>query len=60
MRCTASLTTAEQEQPTFHATEGRYPGDHRPVSREDAEQAVAAARKVREAVRARLQKQILE
>lgn len=57
---TIPLTTAEQEQLTFHDTEGRYPGDHEPVLREDAEQAVAAARKVREAVRARLPKQTLE
>ena len=35
-----------------HAVESRYPGDWDPVSREDAEDAIAAALAVRQAVRA--------
>ena len=34
-----------------YAVEARYPGDWEPIEREDAEQAVAIARKVRDAVR---------
>ncbi|MBI3615253.1 MAG: HEPN domain-containing protein [Candidatus Omnitrophica bacterium] len=37
-----------------YVIEGRYPGDWEPITRQDAEEAVAVARKVREAVRKHL------
>lgn len=37
-----------------YAIEGRYPGDWEPIMREDAEEAVEVAHKVREAVRKHL------
>ncbi len=37
-----------------YAIEGRYPGEWEPITQEDAEAAVQAARKVREAVRKQL------
>jgi len=43
-----------------YAVEARYPGDWEPIEREDAEQAVAIARKVREAVRADLPREATE
>jgi HEPN domain-containing protein len=48
------LTPEEQEQLTFYATTARYPGDYEPVSREDAEAMLSAARKLRYAIRAQL------
>ena len=48
------LSVEEQELLTFYATTGRYPGEYEPVTRDDAERALAAARGVREAVRAKL------
>lgn len=52
------LSAEEQEQLTFYATTARYPGDYEPVSREDAEAMVSAAKKLREAVRAHLSRGI--
>ncbi len=37
-----------------YVIEGRYPGDWEPITRQDAEEAVEVARKVREAVRKHL------
>ena len=45
---------------TRYAIDARYPGDWEPLTREEAKQAVAIARKVREAVRARLPKEVLK
>lgn len=53
------LTVLEQERLTDYATVTRYPGDWEPITREDAGAAVALARKVREAVQARLPKETL-
>ena len=53
------FSTEEQEQLTFYATTARYPGDYEPVSREDAEEMVSAAKKLRDAVRAHLPKEAL-
>ena len=53
------FSTEEQEQLTFYATTARYPGDYEPVSREDAEEMVSAAKKLRDAVRAHLPKDAL-
>jgi len=39
---------------TRYATDARYPGDWEPITRQEAKQAVAIARKVRAAVRAKL------
>jgi HEPN domain-containing protein len=54
------LTVEEQEQLTFYATTARYPGDYEPVTREESEDMVSAARKLRDAVRALLPKEALE
>lgn len=43
-----------------YAIEGRYPGDWEPITREDAEEAVEMARKVREAVRRHLPDAVLK
>ncbi len=48
------LTAEEQEQLTFYATTARYPGDYEPVSREDAEEMISAARKLRDAIRSHI------
>ncbi len=48
------LTAEEQEQLTFYVTTARYPGDYEPVSREDAEEMISAARKLRDAIRGQL------
>jgi len=48
------LTAEEQEQLTFYATTARYPGDYEPVSRENAEEMLSAARNLRDAIRAQL------
>lgn len=48
------LTGEEQERLTDHAVVGRYPGDREPLSRTEAEEAVALARKVKDAMRAHL------
>ncbi len=48
------LTAEEQERLTFYATTARYPGDYEPVSREDAEEMLSAARNLRDAIRAQL------
>jgi HEPN domain-containing protein len=45
------LTEEEQEKLTDHAVVSRYPGDGEPIDRIEAEQAVALARKVRDAIR---------
>lgn len=42
-----------------YAIETRYPGDWEPQTREDAERAVALARRLREAIRERLPKEVL-
>lgn len=49
-----ATTPFEQEVLTRYATVTRYPGDWEPLTREDAEEAVAVARKVRGAVRDQL------
>ena len=54
------LSALEQERLTDHATVSRDPGDWEPFSRSDADQAVAAARTVREAMRAHLPREILQ
>lgn len=43
-----------------YTVEARYPGDWEPITRDDAEAAVAVARKAREAVRACLPKEALQ
>ena len=48
------LSAEEQEQLTDYATVCRYPGDWEPLTREEAELAVKAARRIREAVRKHL------
>ena len=53
------LSTEEQEQLTFYATTARYPGEYEPISRGEAEEMVAAAKKLRDAVRAHLPKEAL-
>jgi HEPN domain-containing protein len=50
------LSTEEQEQLTFYATTARYPGEYEPISRGEAEEMMAAAKKLRDAVRAHLPK----
>jgi HEPN domain-containing protein len=45
---------------TRYAIEGRYPGDWDPIGRDEAEEAVAAAKKVRKAIRAHLPKETLD
>jgi len=42
-----------------YSIEGRYPGDWEPITRADAEQAVATARRVRDAIRVHLPKSVL-
>jgi HEPN domain-containing protein len=51
------LSAEEQEELTFYATTARYPGDYEPTSRDDAEQMVLIARKLRDAVRNHLPKE---
>ena len=48
------LTVEEQERLTDYAVEARYPGVWEPITRTEAEAAVAAARRVREAIRPNL------
>ncbi len=48
------LGAEEQQRLTNYATVTRYPGDWEPITREEAEQAVGMARRVREAVRKHL------
>lgn len=43
-----------------YSVEARYPGDWEPITRVDAEEAVALARKVREAVRSHLPKEAIQ
>lgn len=43
-----------------YTVEARYPGDWEPITRDDAEEAVATARKAREAVRACLPKEAVQ
>lgn len=50
------LTAEKQERLTDYATSMRYPSDWEPITREEAENAVAAAKTVREAARALLPK----
>ena len=42
-----------------YSIEGRYPGDWEPITRADAEQAVATAQRVRDAIRVHLPKSVL-
>jgi HEPN domain-containing protein len=53
------LSAAEQELMTRYATVTRYPGDYAPISLTEARRAVAAARRTRRFIRARLPKQVL-
>ncbi|MEK7823517.1 MAG: HEPN domain-containing protein [Candidatus Eisenbacteria bacterium] len=48
------LSAAEQERLTDYAFTARYPGDEEPLTADDAREAVAVARRVRNAVRERL------
>ena len=48
------LSVAEQEMVTDYAVEVRYPGDWEPITRADAEDMVAIARRVRQAIRPHL------
>ncbi|MCS6897578.1 MAG: HEPN domain-containing protein [Nitrospira sp.] len=43
-----------------YTIEARYPGDWDPIDRPEAEQAVATARRIREAVRALLPRELLQ
>jgi HEPN domain-containing protein len=45
---------------TRYAVDARYPGDWESITRAEAKQAVSIARQVREAVRARLPKEVLK
>lgn len=54
-----SLTVAEEESLTDYAAVHRYPGDYEPVTRTGADEAVAVARRVREATRGRLPAAVL-
>ena len=54
------LGAEEQQRLTNYATVTRYPGDWEPITRDEAEQAVGMARKVREEVRKHLPKAALE
>lgn len=56
-RARIALTAEEQRRLTSYATVTRYPGDYEPVTVPEALRAVTLARKVRNAVRARLPKQ---
>ena len=47
---------SEQERLTNYATSMRYPGDWEPITRAEAENAVAAAKKVHDTARALLPK----
>jgi hypothetical protein len=49
-----ALTQAEQDRLTEYAVTTRYPGDYDPISREEAQDAVLLARRVRNQVRRRL------
>jgi HEPN domain-containing protein len=49
-----SLSIEEQERLTYYAVEARYPGVWEPITRTEAEEAVAIAHRVREAVRPHL------
>jgi HEPN domain-containing protein len=42
-----------------YTIEARYPGDWEPITREEAEEAVAIARRVRDAVRTHLPKTLI-
>jgi HEPN domain-containing protein len=53
------LSPPEQERLTGYATVFRYPGNYEPVARGDAQAAVAAARRVREAARTRIPPEVL-
>ena len=48
------IQLADVAEVNRYAIEGRYPGEWEPITRKDAEDAVRAARKTREAVRKRL------
>lgn len=54
------LSVDEQELLTDYATGTRYPGDREPITRTEAEEAVAMSRKVREAIRTHLPKEAVE
>lgn len=49
-----TLSQAEQDRLTEYAVTTRYPGDYDPSSREEAQEAVKLARRVRNQVRRRL------
>ncbi|OGG56311.1 MAG: hypothetical protein A3F84_11150 [Candidatus Handelsmanbacteria bacterium RIFCSPLOWO2_12_FULL_64_10] len=51
------ISPDEQELLTDYAVETRYPGDREPLTRTEAEDSVAIARKVREAIRVYLPKE---
>ena len=55
-----AATPLEQEVLTRYATVTRYPGDWEPLTREDAKEAVAGARKIRGAVRDWLPSEIVK
>ena len=44
------LSVVEQERLTYYAVEARYPGIWEPISRHEAEEAVALARRARESI----------
>jgi HEPN domain-containing protein len=49
-----ALTQTEQDRLTEYAVTTRYPGDYDPISREEAQDAVRLARRLRNEVRRRL------
>jgi len=53
------LTVVEEERLADFATVHRYPGDHEPVTRTTAEEMVAIARRLRDAIRAHLPEEAL-
>ena len=54
------LSADEQELLTDYAVGTRYPGDREPIIRTEAEAAVGTAKKVREAIRACLPKEVVD
>ncbi|MBE7558641.1 HEPN domain-containing protein [bacterium] len=53
------LSLDEQRRLTLYATTTRYPGDEEPVTLEEARRAVAAARRVKKALRAIMPREVL-
>lgn len=58
--CQLGLQIIEIVALNRYTVEARYPGDWEPITRREAEEAVAMARKAREAVRARLPKEAVQ